>query len=236
MNKNIPTYSIFKTLKSLIISFWNSTENTGFFIEAGASGGEVLSNTLYFEKKFNWTGLLVEPNPYWWKELKSKNRNAWILPHCLSTDKKVQVIDFYAFSTTNNVKLMGTEFGFSSHNADELKFDEKFYEKNSDSLKKIKVQCFPLQAILKAMNLPIVNYFSLDIEGPEYEVLKTLEFSKLSDILVLGVEIIPSAVQIVFRKKSKISRKKQIHDYMKQNGYEFTDTVDIANNFFVKKS
>ena len=85
---------IFKTLNFLIFSFWNSTTNSGFFIEAGASGGEVLSNTLYFEKKFNWTGLLVEPNPYWWKELKSKNRNAWILPHCLSTDKKVQLIDF----------------------------------------------------------------------------------------------------------------------------------------------
>ena len=35
----------------------------GFFIEAGAFDGEISSNTLFFELKQNWTGLLVEPNP-----------------------------------------------------------------------------------------------------------------------------------------------------------------------------
>ena len=38
--------------------------------------------------------VLVEPNPDWWKELKGKNRNAWILPHCLSTEQKVQIVEF----------------------------------------------------------------------------------------------------------------------------------------------
>ena len=68
----------------------------GFFIEAGASKGEFISNTLYFELKHNWTGLLVEPNPDFLKELKMKNRNAWILPHCLSTNPKVELLDFDA--------------------------------------------------------------------------------------------------------------------------------------------
>ena len=35
----------------------------GFFIEAGAFDGETFSNTLFFELKQNWTGLVVEPNP-----------------------------------------------------------------------------------------------------------------------------------------------------------------------------
>ena len=37
--------------------------NNGFFVEAGAYDGEMFSNTLFFELKKNWTGLLVEPNP-----------------------------------------------------------------------------------------------------------------------------------------------------------------------------
>ena len=37
--------------------------NNGFFVEAGAYDGEAFSNTLFFELKKNWTGLLVEPNP-----------------------------------------------------------------------------------------------------------------------------------------------------------------------------
>ena len=69
-------------------------EKQGFFIEAGAGGGELFSNSLFFETKHNWTGLLVEPNPDWWNELKGKNRNAWILPHCLSTTEKVEVMEF----------------------------------------------------------------------------------------------------------------------------------------------
>ena len=46
----------------------------GFFIEAGASGGEHLSNSLYFEIKHNWTGLLAEPSPDFHEQLLNKNR------------------------------------------------------------------------------------------------------------------------------------------------------------------
>ena len=35
----------------------------GFFIEAGADDFMTASNSLYFEEKYNWTGLLVEPVP-----------------------------------------------------------------------------------------------------------------------------------------------------------------------------
>ena len=42
---------------------FNNRIRNGFFIEAGAYDGEISSNTLFFELKQNWTGLLVEPNP-----------------------------------------------------------------------------------------------------------------------------------------------------------------------------
>jgi hypothetical protein len=35
----------------------------GFFIETSTDGGKQLSNTLFFEKERNWTGLLIEANP-----------------------------------------------------------------------------------------------------------------------------------------------------------------------------
>ncbi len=38
-------------------------QKEGFFIEAGAFDGEIYSNSLYYELKQGWTGLLVEPNP-----------------------------------------------------------------------------------------------------------------------------------------------------------------------------
>ena len=47
-----------------------------FFIEAGTADGELFSTTLYLELKYNWSGLLVEPNPMYSKALKGKDRNA----------------------------------------------------------------------------------------------------------------------------------------------------------------
>ena len=67
-----------------------------FFVEAGAFDGETLSNTLYLELKYNWTGLLVEPNPWLVSLLRKKKRNAWILPHCLSPTKAPVVVKFDA--------------------------------------------------------------------------------------------------------------------------------------------
>ena len=39
-----------------------------------------------------------------------------------------------------------------------------------------KVQCFPLFTLLSALNITIVDYFSLDVEGNELDVLKTIPF------------------------------------------------------------
>ena len=65
-----------KVLKSN--KFWKKNSKNkkqqGFFIEAGACTGEHISNSLYFEVKYNWTGLLAEPSPDFLDELTHKNR------------------------------------------------------------------------------------------------------------------------------------------------------------------
>ena len=53
--------------------FKNQLKN-GFFFEAGAFDGEKISNTLFFELKHNWTGLLVEGHPDAFETLKGKVR------------------------------------------------------------------------------------------------------------------------------------------------------------------
>ena len=195
----------------------------GFYIEAGAAGGELYSNTLYFEMKYNWTGLLVEPSPIWWKELKSKNRNAWILPHCLSTEKKVHLIDFYSFSEDF------VDFAFMSRTDMDHDFYENFKANHPNALNKLKVQCFPLQAVLKAIELPKVQYFSLDIEGAEYDVLKTIDFNVV-DLSVFSIEIEDDNDNVM---RLNSGSNEDLHKYLKQNGYDYIDRVG-RDNFFVK--
>ena len=52
----------------------------------------------------------------------------------------------------------------------------------------LKVQCFPLYSVLQALGLPTVDYFSLDIEGAEYQVLKTIPFKNV-DIRITAMSI-----------------------------------------------
>ena len=82
-------------------------DTKGFFIEAGAVDGEYLSNTLLFEMKYDWTGLLVEPNPAQLKELYTKHRKAYILPHCLSTKTEVEIVTFEVSDVLSGIMLDG---------------------------------------------------------------------------------------------------------------------------------
>ena len=54
--------------------FKNRQITNGFYIEAGAFDGELSSNSLFYELKEGWDGLLIEPNPDAFEELKSKVR------------------------------------------------------------------------------------------------------------------------------------------------------------------
>lgn len=43
----------------------------------------------------------------------------------------------------------------------------------------VNVQCFPFYTYLLALNITVVDYFSLDVEGSELNVLKTIPFDKV---------------------------------------------------------
>jgi hypothetical protein len=44
----------------------------------------------------------------------------------------------------------------------------------------IKMQCFPLYSLLLAVGNPKVDYLSLDVEGAELLILKTIPWDKVS--------------------------------------------------------
>lgn len=61
-----------------------SQEPPGFFVEAGAFDGEIISNTLWLERTLGWRGLLVEPDARNFRSIQSKQRKSWAAPACLS--------------------------------------------------------------------------------------------------------------------------------------------------------
>lgn len=134
----------------------------GVFIECGAANGEYLSNSLFFELHRNWTGVLIEGNPEYYRSLLSKNRNAYVVRACLSTIPKPQTVSY---------RLRNLYSGIS----------------NSPSGRSINVHCFPLNEITAALGIQHVDYLSLDVEGLESNILSTIDWSQLT-IDVMTVE------------------------------------------------
>lgn len=189
-----------------ILEILNNKEK-GFFIECGALDGEIRSNTMYMEQKLGWEGVLIEADPENFEKVKQKNRRAWSVPACLST----------------------------SSTPKKLLFDQRFNQgrisQNQEDtivrLGSVHVQCFPIYSILAALNQTTVDYFSLDIEGDELAVLKTIPWDRVN-IKTLSVEFIHGK-----------EGKEEIKLYMEKQGYrvfkEVTDPNWLANDFIFYK-
>ena len=212
--------------------FKNRVKN-GFFIEAGAYDGEAFSNTLHYELKLNWTGILVEANPDAFEEMKLKHRKAWLLGHCLSTQNQSEIVNFDASGLLGGIIHEGRKPGLDASQGEVVTLGGSYmvvpgaedmcpYKRRT-----IKTQCFPLYSILKAVGNPTVHYFSLDVEGSELPILKTIPFDKV-DIKVFDIEI-KNAGHIFPGSYRDITK------FMYSKGYDFFTQVEDVDAIYVKK-
>ena len=77
-----------------------------------------------------------------------------------------------------------------------------------------------------ALGNPHIDFFSLDIEGAELPVLKTLPWNKIS-MTLLTVEI--NHAGIVFP-----GTREDIQKFLSSHGYPFIDSVSVDDIFFNK--
>ena len=84
--------------QSAVVDKFLKQKRNGFFIEAGAWDGEYLSNTLFFERNRNWTGLLVEPNRLAFKTmvLRETRKRSVAANACLSVNNYPRKMNFDA--------------------------------------------------------------------------------------------------------------------------------------------
>lgn len=134
----------------------------GFFVESGAFDGETLSNTIYYES-LGWQGLLVEPGDAYFK-IASKKRKAWVFHGAISPSNGSMLLHF-----------TDEENGAFSH---------------EDATSSRQVQAEPLEKLIRAIDSDrrTVDFWSLDIEGSECEVLASTDFQKLQ-VGILMVEM-----------------------------------------------
>jgi FkbM family methyltransferase len=147
--------------------------SNGFFMDVGAHDGVSLNNTLYFEKNNNWTGINVEPIQNVYDSL-VVNR-----PNCINLNCAVcnndGVADFISNSGYTEM-LSGLKSEYDYRHINRLYNEVNSYGGNTEI---IQVDTQKIETICDKYNIKHINYLSIDVEGAEFEVIKSINFDKL---------------------------------------------------------
>ncbi|MDP6376720.1 MAG: FkbM family methyltransferase [Pseudomonadales bacterium] len=138
----------------------------GFFIEFGASDGVLLSNTHLLESVFAWRGVCAEPNPNLFQKL-ANNRACAVSDACIA-DTTGRKIDF----------VLANEYGGVTSYAENDKHAEK-RKAYQEVIEAIPLITISLNDFLLEQKAPrVIDYLSIDTEGSEYDILRTLDFDR----------------------------------------------------------
>ena len=191
--KKLRKFNALNQLDKKMLEFINY-EN-GFFIECGANDGVDQSNTWYFEKNLNWSGILIEPLSKQFQELK-KNRS-----------KKNKFFNLALCSSEiENTLLMENNDLVSKSVIDSIKTtNSKFESVNSQTLTKI----------LDEVSAPsLIDFFSLDVEGFEYQVIKGINFDKYNFKYFLIETKNDEVINYLINKNYILIKKLSSHDLL----------------------
>ncbi len=185
--------------------------NNGFFIECGGNDGHNFDPTYYLEKFLGWRGIIIEPLPI--GKLCIRNRKkSWIYQVALVPfgfkDKNVNFIDCNAMSFIEGTIENQVEWIKSGEDTQKIE------------ARKINVPAKTIQKVidehkLKNRTFADIDFFVIDVEGYELEVLKGLDFSINSPNWIMA----EAHTNERFNKiKSYLEQKK--YSYVSEIGYK----------------
>lgn len=190
----------------------------GFYVELGANNGFAQSNTLYYELKKNWKGILIEPSPNLYLQccyFRSTEVNNIFCNACVDfnyTRKYVDISygDLMTLSDSINLEIPDKNY---------------FYEKRNKHVtcvqKSLKFGSIAstLNNILQQSKAPkIIDFLSIDVEGAELSVLSGIDFKSYQFKYIL----------VETRSPNKISR------FLRTKKYEFIEHLSDHDMLFQK--
>ena len=134
---------------------FNEMQN-GYFVDIGANDGITLSNTYLLEKRYKWSGILVEANPQLCCEI--------------AIHRRAKCVNVCVDEREGNVRfVMDGLFG-------SIMSDEEAGSQGRANV--VEVPSASLANILRSNDAPhIIDYLSIDIEGAEDRALLTFPFN-----------------------------------------------------------
>lgn len=159
-------------------------KTNGVFVEVGALDGYGASNTWFFEKERNWSGLLIEPNPIEFNKMENNQRPLSYKENCAISDVEMD-INFLSIGGPCNVLSGIVEFYNPQHmnridrELDMYKSYPEGHELHS-TREVIKMKAVKLQTLFDKYKMTDIDLISIDVEGAELKVLESIDFDKVN--------------------------------------------------------
>ena len=198
-----------------IINTFLDNKNNGVFVDIGAYDGITYSNSYFFEKYRNWSGFCFEPNPVIFKKLEETRKTVLINGGVSKNDGK---LTYKRFSGSQELEMLS---GFSDFfNEDQLnRIDTELNKTKDSSAETISINTFSLHKFLNDKGINKIDYCSIDTEGGEFEILKTIDFKNVY-FSTLSIENNYNAKEVV--------------EYMQKHGFQF-QFIWKCDLFFINK-
>ncbi|MEO6583896.1 MAG: FkbM family methyltransferase [Ferruginibacter sp.] len=209
--------------EDLIIAYFfnNLGINKPTYLDIGANEARYISNTFYFYEHGS-KGVLIEPNPYLAKKLKQIRRNDMVENVGIGLSQVAEA-DFYLFPNYAN--------GLSTFSKTEADHWQNNGMKGIGKIpieKIIKMPLLPINSILeKYFDNTALNFISIDVEGLDLDILKTMDFEKYTPELIC-VET------LMYNEKQEGYKNDGILQFMATKNYlPYADTR--VNTIFARK-
>jgi FkbM family methyltransferase len=211
-NKKPIYYSQFGEDKYINEKYFKNSSCLTYF-EAGAMDGVKYSNTKFFENTLGWKGILVEPNPTNYEKLKvNRGKNNKIF-NCLISDNKDELEFIYSDEVHSAVSCVKDTMP---------KDHDKNYFDHIDS-KIIKIKPRTLTSIIEESGFKTIDFFVLDVEGHELNVLKSFNFS-ICKIKLFMIENLENN-----------DNDKECQRILTENGFVFLERYHINDIYIYKE-
>ena len=199
----------------LLITYIFKSKKKGFYLDVGCQH-PVSNNNTYLLYKRGWSGINIDLDPKNIRLFNLERPNDINICKCISSDNaEKNLFFFHPGSPINSLEK------------------KTIKDKSNFSLEKIKT--FTLNSILEDYKIKDIDYFNLDVEGHEIDILKKFDI-KYYKPKVVSVEFIDYQMKELEFKNNNIDRVLQsdLYKYFISNDYHFVNWSH-ADLIFVHK-
>lgn len=182
-------------------------KKNGTYVELGAVDGVLYSNTKFFQDTLNWKGILIEPSPNMFSLLKKNRPNDLVFNEIVS-------------SYTSELEFKVSE----EHPAVSTLAVSQLKKWNFGHTKSIYIKPRTLTSIIKSTHISYIDLLSLDVEGHEYEVLQSWDFS------------VPIYLILIEQLEANKDKNKLCREILENNGYRYVESIPGDNDIYINDS